>query len=307
MVDRARQAMYLQVLQPIAETTGDPNSYGFRPKRQCADAIDQCVKVLRQKTSATWVLEGDIHGFFDTMAFPWIEEHIPMHKQVLSQGLRSGFIDRGTLFPTTTGVPQGGLGSPVIGNLVLDGLEQVVHGSAWQRRVHNINDVRWADDFIVTANTREVLEERILPRIHAFLAERGVRRSTEKIAITPISQGFDFLGQTICKYERPHGKPGKLQITLSHASFQAITAKIKALGQSAIGATPERLIDTLNPVLRGWANDHRHVMCAETFAKLDHYVWQWAYRWARHRHANKTGPWVAQRYFPHKRSGQSFV
>jgi RNA-directed DNA polymerase len=108
MVDRARQALYLQALQPIAETVADPNSYGFRPKRQCADAIDQCFNVLRQHTSATWILEGDIHGFFDNIAFSWIEAHIPMHKSVLSKWLRSGYIDHGALYPTTAGVPQGG-------------------------------------------------------------------------------------------------------------------------------------------------------------------------------------------------------
>ena len=79
MEDRARQAVYLQTLEPIAETLADRNSYGFRPKRRCADAIDQCCKVLSQKDSATWILEGDIQGFFDHIAFPWIEEHIPMN------------------------------------------------------------------------------------------------------------------------------------------------------------------------------------------------------------------------------------
>ena len=85
MEDRARQALYVQALQPIAETQADPNSYGFRPKRRCADAIDQCFKALRLKTSATWVLEGDIQSFFDHIAFAWIEAHIPMNKEILAK------------------------------------------------------------------------------------------------------------------------------------------------------------------------------------------------------------------------------
>jgi RNA-directed DNA polymerase len=168
MGDRARQAVYLQALQPIAETTADPNSYGFRPQRRCADAIDQCLKVLRQHTAATWILEGDIEGFFDHIAFGWLEAHIPMPKRVLSKWLRSGFCDRGAVFPTTAGVPQGGIISPVISNMVLDGLEGVVHGGDWHRRVHQLNYVRWADDFIVTANSREVLENTVLPAVNAF-------------------------------------------------------------------------------------------------------------------------------------------
>ena len=247
--DRARQAVYLQALQPIAETTADPDSYGFRPKRRCADASDQGFKILRQKTSAIWILEGDMQGFFDNIEFAWLEAHIPMHKRLLSKWLRSGFVDRGARFATTAGVPQGGIISPVISNMVLDGLEAVVQGGNWHRRVHNINYVRWADDFIVTANSREVLEETVLPRINAFLAARGVRLSRTKTVITHISQGFDCLGQTLRTYERPQGKPATLQIIPSKASLQAIKARVKALCKQSTGSTPAPLIGTLNPVL----------------------------------------------------------
>jgi RNA-directed DNA polymerase len=300
MIDRGRQALWLQALEPIAETLGDGNSYGFRPKRRCAEAIAQCFNVLRQKTSATWILEGDIQSFFDNIAFSWLEAHIPMNKRVLSKWLRSGFIDHGARSPTTAGVPQGGVISPVSSNMVLDGLEGVICGGSWHRRVHHINYVRWADDFIVTANSREVLEEDILPRITAFLAERGVWLSPEKTGITPISQGFDFLGQTLRTYDRPHGKPAKLQITPSKASCRAIKSQVKTLCKQAAGIPAERLLARLNPILRGWANYHRHIICSETFAQLDSFVWRRLFRWAKLRHPNKTGQWIAERYFPHR-------
>jgi RNA-directed DNA polymerase len=82
MDDRARQAFYLQVLQPIAATTADPHSYGFRPPRRWADAIDQGLQVLRQHTSAAWILEGDIAGFCDHIALSWREQPLPMNQQV---------------------------------------------------------------------------------------------------------------------------------------------------------------------------------------------------------------------------------
>jgi RNA-directed DNA polymerase len=305
MEDRARQAVYLQTLEPIAETLADRNSYGFRPKRRCADAMDQCFKVLSQRDSATWILAGDIQGFFDHIAFPWIEEHIPMNKRLLAQWLRCGFSDRGTLYPTTAGVPQGGLISPGISNRVLDGLEQGVCGSLRFRRRHNLHYVRWADDFIVTANSREVLTDVILPRINAFLAARGVRLSAEKTVLTPLSQGFDFLGQTVRKHEQRNGKPAKLRITPSKASFQALTAKVRTRCKQAAGATPEQLIETLNPLLRGWANYHRHVLCGQIFAKLDSFVWRRLYRWAKRRHPHKTGRWITDRYFP-PRQGEAW-
>jgi RNA-directed DNA polymerase len=228
-----------------------------------------------------------------------------MNKRVLSKWLRSGFIDHGALYPTTAGVPQGGIISPVVSNLVLDGLEAVVHGSAWHRRVHHIKYVRWADDFLVTANSRQVLEDTIRPRITAFLAERGVRLSPEKTVMTPIPDGFDFLGQTLRKHARRNGKPAKLQITPRKGSFQGIKTQVKALCKQAVGATPAQLIERLNPVLRGWANYHRHILCAETFAQLDSFVWRRLYRWAKQRHPDKTGRWITTHYFP-QQAGESW-
>jgi RNA-directed DNA polymerase len=145
-----------------------------------------------------------------------------------------------------------------------------------------------------------VLAEDILPRIEAFLAARGVQLSPEKTVITPISQGVDFLGQTVRKRERPDAKRAKLQITPSKASFQALKDKVRTLCKQARGATPAQLIDTLNPVLRGWANYHRHVICGETFTKLDTFVWRRVYRWAKRRHSDKTGCWIIDRYFSHR-------
>ena len=308
MEDRGRQAVHLQALSPIAETLADHNSYGFRVKRRCADAIDQCFKILRQKTSANWILEGDIKGFFDYLSFQWIEQNIPMDKRILSKWLRSGYMEDETYHPTTQGVPQGGLVSPVIGNLALDGMEQLVKGKSERfRRRHNINFVRYADDFIVTANNREVLED-LIPELEAFLAVRGVSLSKEKTKITPINKGFDFLGQTIRKHPRPNGKPAKLQITPSKASFQGIKEKIRAICKSHKGATPDKLINKLNPVLRGWANYHRHIICAEMFSKVDSFVWGRVYRWCKRRHPDKTGRWIAKRYFLHdNRSGWHFT
>ena len=300
MDDRARHAFYLQALQPIAATTAEPHADGCRPPRRCADAIDQGLKVLRQHTSAAWILAGDSAGFFDQSAFSWRETHLPMHTQGFSTWLRSGVLDRGTLFPTTTGGPQGGIVAPVSSHMVLDGLEAVVHGSRWHRRTHHSNYGRWADDFMVTANARQVLEHTVLPRITALLAERGVRLSTTKTVSTPLAQGVAFLGQTLRKHGRRHGTRAKRQIPPSTASLQTITTQITPRCKPAAGATPEPLIGPLTPVLRGWANSPRHVICSKTFATLDSFVWRRLYRWVKLRHPNKTGRWLAARSFPHR-------
>ena len=152
------------------------------------------------------------------------------------------------------------------------------------------------DDFIVTASGEAVLKEEIIPKINAFLEPRGVALSAQKTKVTHIAQGFDFLGQSVRKFER-RGQLGKIQITPSQSSLAAIKAKVKDICKASGGLTQAQLIDKLNPVLRGWANYHRHVICAESFSKLDSYVWGRLFRWAKRRHPDKTGKWIAERYF----------
>jgi RNA-directed DNA polymerase len=297
MEDRARQALFMFALQAIAETLGDINSYGFRTKRRCADAIDQIFKILRQKGSSQWILEADIKGFFDNIDFEWIMENIPMNKKVLRAWLNCGFIERGKLSPTTEGVPQGGIISPVIGNMVLDGLEAIVCGSSYYKRKNGINFVRYADDFIVTAKSKEVLEDEVIPKISAFLKPRGVELSEQKTKVTHISEGFDFLGQTVRKYHHTDGMLGKIQIEPSKKSVELIKSKVKAICKSSGQLTQSQMIDRLNPVLRGWANYHRHIICGKTYSQVNSYVWFRLMRWAKRRHPEKSGIWVAKRYF----------
>src|ERR1039457_3634401 len=126
MIDRAQQALYLLALEPIAETTADLNSYGFRPKRSTADAGEQCFISLARKTSVVWVLEGDIKGCFDNISHDWMVANIPMDKAILKKWLKTGYVYQDELFPTDAGTPQGGIISPVLANMTLDGLEAML-------------------------------------------------------------------------------------------------------------------------------------------------------------------------------------
>ena len=109
MQDRAMQALYLQALDPIAETLADPNSYGFRKERSCADAMEQCATVLSNGTRPQWILEGDIKSCFDKISHPWLLSHIPMKKPILNTWLKAGYMDKSVLYPTDDGAPQGGI------------------------------------------------------------------------------------------------------------------------------------------------------------------------------------------------------
>ena len=145
MKDRAMQALHWLALDPIAETLGDPNSYGFRSGRSTADAIVQCHNALSRKHSPEWVLEGDIKGCFDNISHDWLVKHVPMDRRVLSRWLKAGYVEGRRLFPTEAGTPQGGIISPTLANLVLDGMERLLKGSLPRRA--KVNFIRYADDF----------------------------------------------------------------------------------------------------------------------------------------------------------------
>ena len=182
-------------LDPVAETTADTQSYGFRKNRSAADAIEQCFNIFKLKTSAQWILEADIKGCFDNISHQWMLNHISMDKNILKKWLKTGYLDKNTRYPTDDGTPQGGIISPVLANLVLDGLEKKLRTHKGKQGLINI--VRYADDFIITGKSKELLETEVKPLIEKHLKERGLELSTEKTKITHIDEGFDFLGQNI--------------------------------------------------------------------------------------------------------------
>ena len=130
------QALYLLALGPIAETTADHNSYGFRPARSAADAIEQCFAILAKKDRAVWILEADIKGCFDNISHDWLVESIPMESAILRKWLKAGYLEGNAFHPTEAGTPQGGIISPTLANLTLDGLESMLRRKFTQRMRH---------------------------------------------------------------------------------------------------------------------------------------------------------------------------
>ncbi len=301
MYDRAMQALYLLALDPVSETTADNCSYGFRPKRSCADAIARCFIHLSRSNSATWILEADIKGCFDHISHKWMSQHILMDKMVLKQWLNAGFMDNKRLFPTEEGTPQGGIISPTLANMTLDGLQATIYqvldiktskDGRQRNNKHKVHLVRYADDFIVTGDSKEVLLDKVLPVIEQFLSDRGLQLSQEKTHITHVNKGFDFLGQHIRKYTN-----GTLLIKPSKDSCKSIKAKVKSVVKKNKASCPADLIQQLNPIIRGWCNYHRHITANKQFCSLDAHTWNTTWRWAKKRHPNKGGIWVKSKYF----------
>src|SRR5690348_10352906 len=300
MRDRAMQALYLLALDPVSETTADPNSYGFRRGRSTADAIEACFIALCRNDRAQWILEGDIRSCFDRISHEWLLTHIPMDKNILAKWVKAGYLENRCLFPTEEGTPQGGICSPVIANMALDGLERLLasrfpkKGSSEKRT--KVNLIRYADDFCITGASKELLEQEVKPLVEQFLSERGLQLSSEKTVITHIEQGFDFLGQTVRKYQK--GKEVKFFITPSKKNVKAFLAKIRKYIKQSRDLTAGELIAELNPQIRGWALYHRHVVSGEMFHAVDHEIFKAIWSWAQRRHRNKTRWWIKEKYFP---------
>ncbi len=206
-------------------------------------------------------------------------------------------MEAGSLHDTEAGTPQGGIASPVLANFALNGMQKMLtdlipHGTGSRRRkAAKINFIRYADDFVITGATPELLRETVQPAVERFLAERGLTLSTEKTKITHIADGYDFLGFTIRRFGR------QLLVRPSDASQRSLLKKVREVVRSMRTASQPALIDALNPILRGWANYHRHNAAKAIFSELDHRIWECLWRWARRRHPGKPKGWVNRRYY----------
>ena len=295
MKDRAMQALYKLALEPIAETTADTCSYGFRPERSTADAAGACFIALAKKAAPTWILEADIKGCFDNISHDWLIANVPMDKAILRKWLKAGFMDKGILFPTEAGTPQGGIISPILANMALDGLEKQLRMNILRKRKsgQKVNMVRYADDFIITGTSRELLENEVKPLVEKFLAERGLTLSPEKTKITHIRDGFNFLGWNMRKY----GKQGKYLQKPEKDNVGAFRSKVVGIIKGNKTAKQGNLIALLNPVIRGWGNYHQHAVAKKTYSSMDAALWELLWQWATRRHPNKGSQWIKDKYF----------
>ena len=227
-------------------------------------------------------------------------EHIPTDKRILKEFMKCGYINKGKLYPTTEGSPQGGVISPTYANMVLDGMEPMIINVYWRSKVkktfgvkynsHKVHMVRFADDFIVTASDKETLEV-IKQMLESFLRERGLTLSMEKTVITHINSGFDFLGWNFRKFK------GKLIIKPSSKSMRKVTKKISEIIKNNRTTKQEILIQRLNQVLIGWANYHQGTCAKKCFGTIDNRTWKMLWKWAKRRHPNKKHQWIVDKYW----------
>lgn len=301
IADRCLQALVVGALEPEWEARFEPRSYGFRPGRSCQDAIESIYLTGKgPNPSRPWVLDADLAAAFDRIAHDHLLRQLGGFpaRGLVEQWLRAGVVEHGRLTATEEGTPQGGVISPVLLNVALHGMEQAA-GVRYHATGRNAGSamrgspvlVRYADDLVAMCTSREQAEQ-VKRRLAAWLEPRGLAFNEDKTRIVHLREGFCFLGFHVRLYRNR-----KLLIKPSKAAIKRIRERLAAEMRALRGANAEAVIRTLNPIIRGWSAYYRGVVASEVFASLDFYVWQLAYKWAKHEHANKSRDWIVHRYF----------
>ena len=314
ITDRIYQEIVRMTLEPQAEFNFEPTSYGFRPRRGCHDAMARIMKNI-MPGNWSWVFEGDFKSCFDTLNHNFILEQIkgfPLEKLV-EKFLKAGYVDNNQFYSTREGTPQGGLLSPLLANIALNGMEDILNITYYKNTDKNGNIsyrtkgkyrmVRYADDFVILAKSRKDIEA-IFDILNPYLEERGLKLAEDKTRITHISEGFDFLGFNFRRYKTFDGfihlsKPSK-------DSIKEFKSKVSEICRQMHGQNVDALINRLNPLIRGTANYWKPSAAKKTFSDMDHYIWTKIFKSVKRLHPNKPMKWIKERYFPHYFDGKHY-
>ena len=267
--DKIVQEAMRMILEPIFEVEFHENSYGFRPHRSTHHAVFRCRMAMQQ--GFTWVIEGDVKVCFDEISHKAIlgavREKVMDNKflDLLQLFLKAGVVVDGKLLPTVKGVPQGGIVSPLLANIVLNKLDWFLHGKAKhgkeKRCVHrrgepNLRFVRYADDwcvFLTRADKRYA--ESFKEEISEYLLDRcGLELSVEKTKVTHVRDGFEFLG---FRLQQGIGKKGKLvpKIKIGQKAISNIRLRLNEVTRYRPSRESiDTRVQNASAVIRGWSN-----------------------------------------------------
>ena len=305
IADRALQAMVKNALEPEWEAKFEGSSYGFRPGRGCHDAMARVFSIARSYGRKGWVLDADIKAAFDRISPTFIYERLADFpgRELVKQWLKAGVVEDGEWRATELGVPQGSVIGPLLANIALHGMEQVL-GISYnsQGAIHRDSKwsvVRYADDFLVFARTEEDVVQ-AKEWLTVWLAKRGLSFSEEKTRIAHVKEGFDFLGFNVRRYRtiRADRLGGwKLFIKPSRSSIHKFKRKLKELWRSLRGLGADAVVGLLSPVIRGWANYFRIGVAKRVFINLDAWMFGRLRRYVLRKHPRKNWQWLKKRYF----------
>jgi RNA-directed DNA polymerase len=312
IADRINQDILRMAIEPITEYHANDNSYGFRPKRSCHDAIEHLFNKLGRRSSRQWIIEGDIRGCFDNISHEHIVETLKAWDvkrnivNIIERMLKAEILLKDTIQGTDMGTPQGGILSPMLANVALTTFDEYCQknfGTEVQRSNKRGGNyvqnplVRYADDFVIVCNSKTEAEL-VKSKISSFLDEKiGLELSEEKTKITHISDGFDFLGFNIRKYNGKSPKSkyhqvGKLLIKPQKEKVLKVTRKMQEILDNNKTAKQDSIISILNPIIQGYGMYNRFAISKETFSTIDNCLWHKLWRWAKRRHPKKSRAWI---------------
>ncbi len=221
----------------------------------------------------------------------------PARRMVLGW-LKAGVVETGVgLAPTTEGVPQGGVISPLILNIALHGLEEAAgvryQSGASADKVTPASPAvtRYADDLVACCHTRQQAEQ-VKAKLAEWLAPRGLAFNEAKTRIVHLTEGFDFLAFNLRRYRN-----GKLLITPSKAAVKEFRKRLAREFHALRGANVAAVLARIVPITRGWVAYYRTVVSSRVFDALGNYLWKLTYKWACWSHSNKPKRWIVQRYY----------
>jgi len=311
IIDRIYQEIIRIALEPQMEARFEPTSYGFRPARGCHDALSRIMINIRGRKWC-WVFEGDFQSCFDTLSHSFILKQIkgfPSYKLV-EKFLKAGYVDNNVFYNTEEGTPQGGIISPLLANIALHGMEEILNITYRKAKIRGevsyltkgkYRMVRYADDFVIFAQNQEDIEA-LYDILNPYLKDRGLSLAEDKTKITHISQGFDFLGFNFRRYETKDGD--KHFVKPSKASIKHFRAKIAERFKLLRGQNADKVIKSLNPLIIGTANYWKPSSAKKIFTKMDHYIWETTVRFLKRMHPNKPMKWIKKVYFPAFNNGK---
>ena len=323
MADRAKQALVKMALEPQWEAHFEPNSYGFRPSRSCWDAEQAIYSGLNKKDGA-YVLDADISGCFDNIDHHQLLQKLntfPKLRRVIKGWLKAGVMEGDSYYRPKAGTPQGGVISPLLANIALHGMEYEIKEAFEQELFEylkqrnkgyssratarkSLSVIRYADDFVIMHESKKIIV-RVKQFVLQWLLKMGLQLKESKTKIVHTLKkssdneaGFDFLSFNIRQYPTMSRKSGKvLLIKPSRKSQKMHRLSIAQMIKRKIAVTQEELIDSLNPIIKGWSNYFRTSCANRIFSQIDDYMFHRLWSWACKRHPNKGVHWIKSKYF----------
>nr|BAP82495.1 putative reverse transcriptase and intron maturase [Ulva adhaerens]BAP82497.1 putative reverse transcriptase and intron maturase [Ulva adhaerens] len=325
VMDRAKQSLLLLALEPEWESRFEPNNYGFRPGRRCQDAVEAIFLNLantnKQSVYKKYVLDADIKGCFDNINHDYILaklDTLPEIEIQIKAWLEAGIMESPyinpefiSMTPNITGTPQGGIISPFLANIALDGIEYDLKnwvcehttkkGMSRRDKMKSISLIRYADDFVVLHHSKEIIEKSKLFIENWLNTKPKLKLNTTKTKIICSSEGFNFLGFRFISIQR--NNQTKIKIYPTKSSIKSITTTIGNITRNNRSISSYDLIETLRPIILGWANYYKFCECKEIFHKVDNIIWQILRSWVFRRDRLHGRTTIKEKYFP---SGKSY-